>query len=145
MYGQGFAVPVVIYLADYLHVLQVNVCCINQFGVEPLYAASGMDAGDLLLCVGLPPHRHVTLELLSFAREREVCTAVISEGHDSVLAKYADISLAVEGDWGFGGSLAPLISLCSMIICILVKNHYRGSVKLKNFIDTIEYRMEQPL
>ena len=113
IYGQGFAASAAVYLASYLRILLPNVCCINQLGMDPLSAASGMDTGDLLICAGFPAHQRSTLELLSFAREREVCTAIISESHDSPIAKEADISLIAEcGDFGLGGSIAPLISLC---------------------------------
>ena len=87
LYGQGFSACAAMYLASYLRILLPNVCCINQLGMEPLSVASGMDAGDLLLCIGFPTHQRATLELLSFAREQEVCTAIISESHDSSLAK----------------------------------------------------------
>lgn len=141
LYGQGFCVPAVTYLASYLRILQPNVCCINQLGMEPLSAASGMDSGDLLLCIGLPPHRQATLELLNFAREREACTVVISESHDSLLAKNADISLIAEcGDFGLGGSLAPLISLCCMIVCMLAKIDEKSHGKLKNFTEAIQFQ-----
>ena len=115
LYGQGFAAPAAMYLASYLRILLPNVCCVNQLGQEPLSSAAGMDAGDLLLCIGFPAHQRTTMELLAYAREQEVCTAIISESHDSPLAKEADISLIAEcGDFGLGGSIAPLISLCSI-------------------------------
>jgi DNA-binding MurR/RpiR family transcriptional regulator len=103
-----------------------------------------MDAGDLLFCIGFPAHQHTTLELLSFAREQEVCTAVISESHDSPLAKDADISLIAEcGDFGLGGSIAPLISLCSMIVCLLSKTDDKAQRKLDAFTAASQYKIKE--
>ena len=144
VYGQGFCTPAAIYLASYLRILLPNVCCINQLGFEPLSAASGMDAGDLLLCIGFPAHQRATLELLSFAREKEVCTAIISESHDSPLAKDADISLIAEcGDFGLGGSIAPLISLCSMMVCLLSKTDDKAQRKLNAFTEISQYQIKE--
>lgn len=144
VYGQGFCAPAAIYLASYLRILLPNVCCINQLGFEPLSAASGMDAGDLLICVGFPAHQRATMELLSFARDKEVCTAIISESHDSPLAKDADISLIAEcGDFGLGGSIAPLISLCSMIVCLLSKTDDKAQRKLNTFTSASQYQIKE--
>lgn len=144
LYGQGFSACAAMYLASYLRVLLPNVCCINQLGMEPLSVASGMDAGDLLLCIGFPTHQRATLELLSFAREQEVCTAIISESHDSPLAKDADISLIAEcGDFGLGGSIAPVISLCSMIVCLLAKTDDNAQRKLNTFTAATQYQFKE--
>lgn len=144
IYGQGFATSAAVYLASYLRILLPNVCCINQLGMDPLSAASGMDTGDLLLCAGFPAHQRSTLELLAFAREREVCTAIISESHDSPIAKDADISLIVEcGDFGLGGSIAPLISLCCMIVCLLSKTDDKAQRKLNAFTGATQYQSKE--
>jgi DNA-binding MurR/RpiR family transcriptional regulator len=144
IYGQGFAASAAVYLASYLRILLPNVCCINQLGMDPLSAASGMDTGDLLICAGFPAHQRSTLELLSFAREREVCTAIISESHDSPIAKEADISLIAEcGDFGLGGSIAPLISLCCMIVCLLSKTDDKAQRKLNAFTEAAQYQSEE--
>ncbi len=144
LYGQGFSACAAMYLASYLRVLLPNVCCINQLGMEPLSVASGMDAGDLLLCIGFPTHQRATMELLSFAREQEVCTAIISESHDSPLAKDADISLIAEcGDFGLGGSIAPVISLCSMIVCLLAKTDDKAQRKLNTFTAATQYQFKE--
>ena len=144
LYGQGFSACAAMYLASYLRILLPNVCCINQMSMEPLSVASGMDAGDLLLCIGFPSHQRATLELLSFAREQEVCTAIISESHDSPLAKDADISLIAEcGDFGLGGSIAPVISLCSMIVCLLAKTDDKAQRKLNAFTAASQYQIKE--
>ena len=144
LYGQGFSACAAMYLASYLRILLPNVCCINQMSMEPLSVASGMDAGDLLLCIGFPSHQRATLELLSFAREQEVCTAIISESHDSPLAKDADISLIAEcGDFGLGGSIAPVISLCSMIVCLLAKTDDKAQRKLNAFTASSQYQIKE--
>ena len=144
IYGQGFAASAAVYLASYLRILLPNVCCINQLGMDPLSAASGMDTGDLLICAGFPAHQRSTLELLAFAREREVCTAIISESHDSPIAKEADISLIAEcGDFGLGGSIAPLISLCCMIVCLLSKTDDKAQRKLNAFTAAAQYQSKE--
>ena len=144
IYGQGVAASAAVYLASYLRILLPNVCCINQLGMDPLSAASGMDTGDLLICAGFPAHQRSTLELLSFAREREVCTAIISESHDSPIAKEADISLIAEcGDFGLGGSIAPLISLCCMIVCLLSKTDDKAQRKLNAFTEAAQYQSKE--
>lgn len=144
IYGQGFAVSAAVYLASYLRILLPNVCCINQLGMDPLSAASGMDTGDLLLCAGFPAHQRSTMELLAFARDREVCTAIISESHDSPIARDADISLIAEcGDFGLGGSIAPLISLCCMIVCLLSKADDKAQRKLNAFTEATQYQSKE--
>lgn len=144
VYGQGFSAPAAIYLASYLRILLPNVCCINQLGVEPLSGAAGMDTGDLLLCIGMPAHQRATMDLLAFARDHEVCTAVISESHESPIASDADISLIAEcGDLGFGGSMAPLISLCCMIVCLLSRNDNKAQRKLKSFTEASQYQSKE--
>ena len=144
IYGQGFAASAAVYLASYLRILLPNVCCINQLGLDPLSAASGMDTGDLLLCAGFPAHQRTTMELLAFARQREVCTAIISESHDSPIAIDADISLIAEcGDFGLGGSIAPLISLCCMIVCLLSKTDDKAQRKLNAFTEATQYQSKE--
>ncbi len=144
VYGQGFAASAAVYLASYLRILLPNVCCINQMGMDALSAASGMDAGDLLLCAGFPAHQRSTLDLLALARDREVCTAIISESHDSPIARDADISLIAEcGDFGLGGSIAPLISLCCMIVCLLSKTDDKAQRKLNAFTEASQYQSKE--
>ncbi|MBR5390891.1 MAG: MurR/RpiR family transcriptional regulator [Clostridia bacterium] len=141
LYGQQYSSAAANYLASYLRVLLSNVCALNQLGFDPLSGASGMAAGDLLLCFAFPEHQQATLDLLSFAREREVCTATITESHNSAAAQDADISLVAEcGDYGLGGSMAPLISLCSMIVCLLAHNDEKAQKKLASFAAAGQYR-----
>ena len=140
IYGQRFCSAAAVYLASYLQVLLPNVCCLNLSGMDPLSSAAGMTPGDLLICFSFPDHLHDTLDLLSYAREREVCTATITESHDSDAAKDADISLIAEcGDYGLGGSLAPLISLCCMIVCLLTRNDEKSQKKLAAFASAHRY------
>lgn len=134
VYGQRFASAAAVYLSSYLQILLPNVCCINLSGMDPLSTGACMMPGDLLLCFSFPDHQRDTLALLAYAREREVCTATVTESHDSSAAKDADISLIAEcGDYGLGGSLAPLISLCCMIICLLTRNDEKAQKKLAAF------------
>lgn len=141
LYGQSFAASGAIYLASYLRILLPNVCCLNQLGMDLISAASGMDAGDLLLCIGFPAHQHGTLELLRFARERQVCTATISESHESPLAEDADISLIAECcDFELGGSLAPLISLCGMLVSLLSRVDDKAQRRLDAFSSAAQYQ-----
>lgn len=131
LYGQGACSAAAVYLASYLRVLLPNVCCINQTGVDPITSACGIAAGDLLLCISFPEHLRSTKDLVAFAREREACIAAISESHDSPVARDAEISLLSEcGDYGVGGSMAPLISLCSMLSCLLARIDEKAPKKL---------------
>lgn len=144
LYGQQYTAPAASYLAAYLRVLLPNICCLNMVGIDPLSGASGMAPGDLLLCFSFPEHQQMTLDLLAFAREREACTATITESHDSVAAQDADISLIAEcGDYGLGGSMAPLISLCSMIVSLLARNDEKARKKMAAFASAGQYRAKE--
>ena len=60
------------------------------------------------------------------------------------MAQDADISLIVEcGDFGLGGSIAPLISLCCMIVCLLSKTDERAQRKLGSFTATTHYQIKE--
>lgn len=141
LYGQGSAACVAAYLASYLRILLPNVCCINQLGLDPVSAAAAITAGDLLLCVAFPQHQRNTLELISYAREQEACVAVISESHDSPAARDAEISLLAEcGELGLGGSLAPAISLCGMLVSLLARSDEKARKKLDTFAAAAQYQ-----
>ncbi|MEA4921322.1 MAG: MurR/RpiR family transcriptional regulator [Clostridiaceae bacterium] len=132
IYGQGYASAAAQYLCLYLDVLLTNVCCVNQMGIEPISAVSDIDSGDLLLIISFPIHSDATKKLAAYARYRDACIVTISEGVKSEIANYADINLVSEyGDYGINGTLAPLISLCGSIICILAKNDEKAQRKLR--------------
>lgn len=140
LYGQGNAACAAVYLASYLRILLPNVCCINQMGLEPVSAASAITNGDLLLCIAFPQHQRCTLDLLSYAREQEACIAVISESHDSPIAQDAEISLLAEcGELGLGGSLAPVISLCGMLVSLLARSDEKAQKKLDTYFAAAQY------
>ena len=143
LFGQGSCGAAAIYLASYLRVLLPNVCCINQVGTDPLTAACGITSGDLLLCFSFPEHLPMTCDLIAFAKERDACIVSVSESHDSAVASDAEISLIAEcGDYGLGGSMAPLISLCSMIVCLLARSDEKAQKKLAALAAAGQYRRE---
>ncbi len=132
IYGQGYASCASMYLTHYLRILLQNVCNLNMCGEEPLSAMSEIDSGDLLLIISFPLHSDTTKKLVSYAKHREACVATISEGAQSQMAANADINIVSEyGDYGINGTLAPLISLCGAIVCLLAKNDERAQKKLR--------------
>lgn len=132
LYGQGFTGAAAVYLAAYLRILLPNVVCLNQSGVDPLTAMAAADSGDLLLCITYPPYGGTALDLLAFARERECCVVTVSEGSESEASAGADISLVADcGDYGVGGSLAPVITLCSAIVCLLARGDVQAEKRLR--------------
>ena len=146
LFGQNHAAAAAEYLFYDLRLLLPNVTCLNQTGLDPLAAGAGMGPGDLLLCFSLPPHRRTTMELLTYAREMEVCTAVVSESHESDPARDADISLVVEcGDGGLGGSMAPLISLCGMLLGLVARSDEKSQKKLSTLNRTGAFERKETL
>ena len=140
VYGQGQASAAAQYLSADLRVLLPNLCCINQTGIEPLAAASGIDNGDILVCISFPPHSEATRRLIAYAKEREAMVAVICEGTDAEVARKADVCLCSEcGDYGMNGTLAPVISLCGTLVCILAKNDERAQQKLRRAGDAVSF------
>ncbi|MGM9638492.1 MAG: MurR/RpiR family transcriptional regulator [Butyricicoccaceae bacterium] len=132
IYGQGYASAAAQYLACYLRLLLQNVCDVNHTGIEPLSAISDIDSGDLLLLISFPVHSENTHKMAAYARHREACVVTISEGVHSEIADYADINLVSEyGDYGINGTLAPLISLCGSIICLLARNNEKAQKRLR--------------
>lgn len=132
IYGQGFTGAAAVYLASYLRILLPNVCCLNQTGVEPMTAMAGIDNGDLLICFSYPPYSNTALSLIAYAKSREGCVVTISEASESGVSKDADISLAAEcGDYGIGGSLAPVISLCCALVCLLARDNKHAEKRLR--------------
>lgn len=132
IYGQGFIGAASIYLASYLRILLPNVCCLNQTGVEPLTAMSGITNGDMLLCFAYPPYGGTVLDLVSYAKNHEACIVTVSEGSESEVSADADINLAAEcGDYGIGGSMAPVISLCCGIVCLLARDNTQAEKRLR--------------
>jgi len=132
VYGQGFAAPAALYLAAYLGLLLPGVTCVNLSGMDALSTLSGLTDGDALIVISFPLHTPATLELLSFANCREALVVTISEGEDSKVGLCADISLTSEwGDMGVNGSLAPVISLCSALVCLLARRDSQADRKLR--------------
>ncbi len=132
IYGQDYASAAAQYLSYYLRILLQNVVNVNSAGIEPLSAVSDIESGDLLLIISFPVHSDSTRRLASYARHRDACVVTISEGTRSEIANYADINLVTEyGDYGVNGTLAPLISLCGSIICMLVRNDEKAQSKLR--------------
>ena len=87
VYGQGHCAAAAVYLCSYLRFLMQNVCCINQTGEEPLFVASDIDSGDLLLVISFPVHSEATRRLAAYAHERGAGVAVISESMESDTGK----------------------------------------------------------
>lgn len=140
IYGQDLAAAAAVYLSSYLQVLLHNVCCLNLTAMDPLTGAAGVDSGDLLICISFPVHRETTKNLISFCKDQDACVVTISEGGESQVAQEADISLISEcGDFGINGSLAPVISLCCSLICLLARNDETAQRKLKSAADAANY------
>lgn len=132
IYGQGYASAAAQYLSYYLRILLPNVCDVNHTGVDPISSVADIDNGDLLIIISFPVHSDTTKKLAAFARYKEASVATISEGSKSEISNYADINLISEyGDYGINGTLAPLISLCGSIICLLVRNDEKAQKKLR--------------
>lgn len=141
IWGQGHAAAAAVYLASYLRVVIRNVCGLNLIAEEPLAALSDIGSGDLLLTISFPLHSEQTQRLISYAREHEASVVTISEGHESEPARNADISLICEcGDFGVNGSLAPVISLCGAIVCLLAKDDERAQKKLRAAGEAIHFK-----
>lgn len=140
IYGQEFAAAAAIYLASYLQILLHNVCCLNQTGMDPLTGAAAIESGDLLICISFPIHRETTKNLVAYCKNQDACAVTISESKESVIAQEADISLVSEcGDFGINGSLAPVISLCCSLICLLARNDENAQRKLKSAAEAAAY------
>lgn len=141
VYGQELAAPAASYLASYLQILLHNVCCLNQSGMDPLTGASGIEGGDMLICISFPLHRETTKNLICYCKDREACIVTISESLDSAIAQDADVNLVSEcGDFGINGSLAPVISLCCALVCLLARNDENAQKKLKAAADAAAYQ-----
>lgn len=144
VYGQEHCAAAAVYLSSYLRFLAQNICCINQTGEEPLFVASDIDSGDLLLVISFPIHSETTRRLVAYAHERGAAVAAISESMESETARMADAALVCEcGDFGVNGSLAPVISLCGAIVCLLARNDDKAQKRLRAAGDAIHFRGEQ--
>ena len=144
IYGQGFCSAAAMYLYAYLKVILPNVCCVNLTGLEPLQSIAEIDSGDLLLTIGFPQHSRATRRLVGYAHSREACVCTISESHDSEIARQAEVSLVSEyGDYGVNGSLAPVISLCGALVCLLTKSDQRAQRRLKEAAQADSYLPEE--
>ncbi len=143
LYGQGHCAAAAMYLGSYLRLLLRNVCCINQMGEEPLLVASDIDTGDLLLVISFPVHSETTRRLTAYAGSRGAGVAVISESAESEIARLADAALVCEcGDFGVNGSLAPVISLCGSLVCLLARSDEKAQKRLRSAGDAIHFRGE---
>lgn len=132
VYGQGYASAASNYLCYYLRILLQNVCDINLTGIEPISAIADIGPGDMLLLISFPLHSNGVKRMASYAKYRDAAVATISEGPHSEIAEYADVNLVTEyGDFGVNGTLAPLISLCGSIICLLARSDERAQDKLR--------------
>ena len=128
-------------LHQIVHRIKINICCINQLGVDPLSAVAQIESGDLLICISFPIHSSVTFDMLEYAKNRDACIVSISESRDSQIASYCDVSLATEcGDYGINGTLAPVISLCGSLVSILARSDERFKMKLTNVGDIAKSR-----
>lgn len=144
IYGQGFCSAAAMYLYSYLKVILPNVCCVNLTGLDPIQSVAEIDSGDLLLTIGFPQHTLAARRLVGYARSREACVCTISESHESEIARYAEISMVSEyGDYGVNGSLAPVISLCGAIICLLTKSDQRAQRRLRDAAHADSYMPEE--
>lgn len=140
IWAQGHAAAAAIYLSSYLRIVIRNICCLNLIADEPLSAMSDIGSGDLLLTISFPIHSEQTRRLIAYAREREASVVTISEGHESEAARDADVSLICEcGDFGVNGSVAPAISLCGAIVCLLAKDDDRAQKKLRAAGEAIHF------
>ena len=127
IYGQGYASAAAQYLSYYLRILLPNVCDVNHTGVDPISSVADIDNGDLLIIISFPVHSDTTKKLAAFARYKEASVATISEGSKSEISNL----ISEYGDYGVNGTLAPLISLCGSIICLLVRNDEKAQKKLR--------------
>ena len=140
LYGQGFASIAAEYLWCYLRVIFPNTFCLHHGALGPQSALSGVDSGDLLLCVSFPLHLQISKNLVGYARENGACVVTITESADSEMAKYADINIVSEyGDFNVNGSAAPLISLCGAIVNMLVVGDEKAQKKLRDSWHTADY------
>jgi DNA-binding MurR/RpiR family transcriptional regulator len=143
IYGQGFCSAAAMYLYSYLKLILPNVCCVNLTGLEPIQSVAEIDSGDLLLAIGFPQYTMSTRRLVGYAHSREACVCTISESHESEIARHAEISMVSEyGDYGVNGSLAPVISLCGALICLLTKSDKRAQRRLKDAVLADSYMPE---
>lgn len=144
VYGQGYASAAANYLCFYLRILLQNVCDINTTGIEPLSAVADIGPGDLLLIISFPLHSNSTRRLASYAKFRDASVATITESADSEMADYADINLVSEyGDYGINGTLAPLISLCGSIVCLLARSDEKAQKKLRLSEEAANYEVNR--
>ena len=133
VYGQGASCAASIYLSSYLNNMLPNVSCINQMNIDPLSAISQIDEGDLLILISFPVHLNSTLSVLKYAKAKNACRITISESATSTVADLSDIALSSEyGEYGINGTLAPVISLCGAIVCVLARSDERFAKKLHN-------------
>lgn len=133
VYGQGFAAAAAIYLGAYLKRLLPSVDCLNLAGLEPLTALGGIKGGDLLLIISFPLHSDTVCQLADYALGHDAVLAAVTEAKDSKLGVRAKVSLVGEfGDFGINGSLAPVISLCAAIVCVLAKAIEASPPEIKN-------------
>lgn len=131
IYGQHHAAPAALYLAGYLKTLLPNVECLNLGGIGPNTLMADIGEDDLYLSISFPLHTAATLALLEFAAGRDAFVATVSESAQSEAGRMAGLSLVSEwGDYGVNGSLAPVISLCSAIICLLAQGGADTRIKL---------------
>ncbi len=143
VYGQGHCMAAAVYLCSYLRFLLQNVCCVNLTGEEPLSVISSISSGDLLMMLSFPPHSETILRMLAYAQDSGATVACVSEGSDSQTAQRADIAITCEcGDFGVNGSLAPVISLCGSIVCLLAHNDERAEQRLRTAGDVIHFKGE---
>ena len=141
VYGQGYAAAAANYLCYYLRILLQNVCDVNTVGVDPIAAIADISPGDMLLLISFPLHSAGTKRLAAYAKYREASVVTISEGARSEIADYADLNLISEyGDYGINGTLAPLISLCGSIVCLLARNDDKAQQKLKLSEEAINFQ-----
>ncbi|HJA36218.1 MAG TPA: MurR/RpiR family transcriptional regulator [Firmicutes bacterium] len=132
IYGQGPCSCGAVYLGSYLRTLLGNVCVVNQTGEDPLSAIATIGGNDLLFCISLPRHTEQTLTLLSYAQAQEACIVTVSEGPDSDTAAWADVNLSAEcGDYGVGGSIAPLLTLLNTLVCLIVRSDEKAERRLR--------------
>lgn len=132
LYGQGYASAAAAYFAAHLGLLGLHAIDLNQSGLGPVGAMSGIGSGDLLIILGFPPHGQAVRQLIQLARQREAFVVTVSEGFDSEIGREADLSLISEwGEWGVNGSMAPVISLCCAAVCLLARKDAQAEKKLR--------------
>ena len=143
VYGQGHCMAAAVYLCSYLRFLLQNVCCVNLIGEEPLSVISGIGSGDILLTLSFPPHSETTLRMIAYSQDSGATVACISESADSQPARRADIVITCEcGEFGVNGSMAPVISLCGSIVCLLAHNDEKAQQRLRAAGDAIHFKGE---